>query len=112
MWGSRRSGSVGVYHITSVHTTQVLLAAGSVLLFTIAITSRDYGTMYKAEMRVRTESKVYRDGAQLPIAKEVSELKKPEGVPLRAINAWLPILVLIVGTIYNTFFCKASPLPR
>ncbi len=70
-----------------------------VLLFTIAITSRDYGTMYKAEMRARTEGKVYRDGAQLPIAKEVSELKKPEGVPLRAINAWLPILVLIAGTI-------------
>ncbi|NOZ92525.1 Na+/H+ antiporter NhaC family protein [bacterium 3DAC] len=71
-----------------------------VLLFTIAITSRDYATMYKAEMRARKEGKVYRDGAQLPISKEISELSKPEGVPLRSINAWLPILVLIVGTIW------------
>ncbi len=71
-----------------------------VLLFTIAITSRDYATMYKAELRARKEGKVYRDGAQLPISKEISELSKPEGVPLRAINAWLPILVLIIGTIW------------
>lgn len=71
-----------------------------VLLFTLAITSRDYGSMYKAEIRARKEGKVYRDGAQLPISKEISELSKPEGVPLRAINAWLPILVLIVGTIW------------
>ncbi len=71
-----------------------------VLLFTLAITSRDYATMYKAEIRARKEGKVYRDGAQLPISKEISELSKPEGVPLRPINAWLPILVLIIGTIW------------
>ena len=71
-----------------------------VLLFTLAITSRDYATMYKAEMRARKEGKVYRDGAQLPISKEISELSKPEGVPLKAYNAWIPILVLIVGTIW------------
>ena len=71
-----------------------------VLLFTLAITSRDYGPMYKAEMRARKEGKVYRDGAQLPVSKEISELSKPEGVPLKAYNAWIPILVLILGTIW------------
>jgi len=70
-----------------------------VLLFTIALTSRDYGPMYLAELRARKTGKVYRDGAQIMISKEISELKKPEGVALRQINAWLPIIVLIVGTI-------------
>ncbi|WP_449186673.1 Na+/H+ antiporter NhaC family protein [Zhurongbacter thermophilus] len=72
-----------------------------VLLFAIALMSRDFGAMYKAEVRARKTGKVYRDGAQIMISKEISELKKPEGVKLRAINAWLPILVLIIGTIVS-----------
>jgi Na+/H+ antiporter NhaC len=60
----------------------------------VAATGRDFGPMYKAEIRARK-------GQVKPVSKEVlpalegDDLKPKDNIPLRAFNGFLPIIVLI-----------------
>ncbi|MGB3633452.1 MAG: Na+/H+ antiporter NhaC family protein [Rubrobacteraceae bacterium] len=66
-----------------------------VFVFAVAITGRDFGPMYTAEVRSRTEGKVLRDGADVDSAASGDELEPDAETPERAFNAVIPIVVLI-----------------
>jgi Na+/H+ antiporter NhaC len=74
-----------------------------VMVLTIAITMKDYGPMYNAEIRARKTGKVLRDGAVPLSAQDVAEFKTKEGVPLRSINFILPVVLLIVATFVGLY---------
>jgi len=79
-----------------------ILAILFVLL--VASTGRDLGPMYTAELRAR-------GGQVKPVSKEAlpslegEELSAKENIPLRAVNAFVPIIALIIGlavSLYTT----------
>jgi len=69
-----------------------ILAVVFVLL--VAVTGRDIGPMYKAEVRAR-QGNVRPERAEVLPAMEADTLEAKPDVPMRALNAFLPILVLI-----------------
>jgi len=69
-------------------------------VFLIAVTDREFGPMYDAEQRARTTGQVLGDEAQVDAAAaESDELAPKEGIPYRAWNAILPVLVLVGGVL-------------
>jgi Na+/H+ antiporter NhaC len=83
-----------------------------VLGFAIAITGRDFGPMLKAERRARSTGKLMDDGA-VPLADYgAAQLAPPEGAPMRAMNAFLPILTIIVVTLVGLYLTGSSGLDR
>lgn len=78
-----------------------LLMLGFVLM--ISFTGRDYGPMLSAERRARREGKLVADGSTPLASKELTEMEIPEGVPLRAMNAIIPVLTVIVMVIAGLY---------
>ena len=68
-------------------------------VFLIALSGKDFGPMLKAEVRARTTGEVMRLGAQVDEAATGAETMPKEGIPYRAINAVIPVLVLIFGVL-------------
>jgi len=64
-----------------------------VMVGLIAYTGRDFGPMLKAEYRARTTNELWAKGSR-PLS-GTSELKVAKNAPQRAINLWLPMIVLI-----------------
>ena len=62
----------------------------------VAITGRDMGPMYKAEVRARLGGVRPERIEELP-AMEADKLEAKPGVPMRAFNAFLPIIALVVA---------------
>lgn len=73
-----------------------------ILVLAIALSGRDYGPMLKAEYRARTTGKVFADGAT-PLSGG-SELKVLEGVPQKTMNMVVPIVVLVVVSIFGMWW--------
>ena len=71
-----------------------ILAIGFVLM--VAATGLDFGPMYKAELRAR-KGQVKPSSAEALPALEGEELIPKENIPLRAFNAFVPIIVMIVA---------------
>ncbi len=75
-------------------------------VFVVAYSQRDFGPMYDAERRARATGNVLAGDAQVDeAAAEDESLSPPPGTPTRAVNAILPILVLIgtvIGGLYAT----------
>lgn len=75
-------------------------------VFAVAWMQRDFGPMYRAELRARTTGQVLGPDARIDeVAAEGRELHPPEDKPHRARNALIPILVLFVsvlGGLYAT----------
>jgi Na+/H+ antiporter NhaC len=67
-----------------------------VFVFAVATTGRDIGPMYKAEVRARGGAVRPERGEELP-AMDADKLEPKPNVPMRPINAFLPIVVLIVS---------------
>ena len=70
----------------------------------VSATGRDFGPMYAAEVRARKGQVSSANAAEMP-AMHGDNLDAKPGVPLRAINAFLPLLVLIaslLGGLYMT----------
>jgi Na+/H+ antiporter NhaC len=65
-----------------------------VFVFAIAVMDRDLGPMYKAERRAREGQVMSWATGALP-AMHGESLEPKDGIPLRAINAFVPIFVLI-----------------
>ncbi len=64
----------------------------------IGLTGRDFGPMLRAERRSRSSGKLIRDGS-VPLSNLEAEMTAPpDGVPLRWVNAVLPIAVVILAT--------------
>jgi Na+/H+ antiporter NhaC len=73
-------------------------------VFVVALTRKDFGPMYRAELRARTTGQVLAADAQVDEAvADGKELMPIEGKPHRMINAVLPILVLIVGVLAGLY---------
>ncbi|MDZ7337736.1 MAG: sodium:solute symporter [candidate division KSB1 bacterium] len=65
------------------------------LVLLVVLLGRDIGPMRAAERRVREEGKVLRDGAEPLVSADVTAVSAKPGVPARAVNAILPIGVMV-----------------
>jgi len=75
-----------------------------IFVLAIAVTGRDFGPMYKAEVRARKGQVSSVSTADMP-SLQGDQLEPKPNIPLRAINAFVPLLVLIgslVGGLYIT----------
>lgn len=79
------------------------------MVLAIVLLQRDYGPMYHAEVRARTTGKLLRDNAKPLASPELTKFYVPEGKPIRAINAWLPILTMIVVTLVGLWYNGGGP---
>lgn len=69
-------------------------------VFAVAYTRRDFGPMLQAEIRTRTTGKVLGPDAVVDEAALSSKEMTPnEGKPQRAVNAIIPVLVLVFGVL-------------
>ena len=64
-------------------------------------TKKDFGPMYKAEVRARTTGKVSGRASRKQGDTDMEELSPVEGAPLRWYNAVIPVLVVIFMTIFG-----------
>ncbi len=71
-----------------------------ILIFTV----RDFGPMYKAERRARLKGEVIRKGSTPMVSKELEEIGKPAGRSFSIIDSFLPILTVIVVTIFGLWY--------
>ncbi|MDH3747914.1 MAG: Na+/H+ antiporter NhaC family protein [Gammaproteobacteria bacterium] len=62
----------------------------------VSVTGKDFGPMYKAEVRARSGQVKPEVGDALP-ALEGDDLEAKDNIPLRAVNAFVPIIALIIG---------------
>jgi Na+/H+ antiporter NhaC len=102
-WGAYVAGLLLAQDVSNVNA----LLAGSLafnfyailailLAVTVVVTGWDIGPMKEAERRVTEEGKLLRDGAEPMVSTDVTMTKPREGMPLRAVNMVLPILVMVV----------------
>jgi Na+/H+ antiporter NhaC len=70
-------------------------------VFVLASSGRDYGPMLVAETRARTTGAVLGPGAHIDKAagEDAEELKIKEDKPVRAVNALVPLVVLVFGVL-------------
>ena len=67
-----------------------------IFVLVVASSGRDIGPMYKAELRAR-RGRVLSDTDDETPAMQGDELEVKPNIPLRAVNAFVPIFVLIIG---------------
>jgi len=66
-----------------------------VMVFYIILSKKDYGPMRKAENRAITEGKVLADNAKPMMSSEITFMESKKGIPPRAVNMLVPILVMV-----------------
>lgn len=81
-----------------------------VLGVTIAATCRDFGPMLKAELRASHSGKLLADGDTALADYASAALEPPEGIPYRALNAFLPIATVVVVTVAGLYTSGSSAL--
>lgn len=75
-----------------------------VLIFTVVLTGRDIGPMHAAESRARSTGKVAPDAVATALIQDDMEQVRPkDNVPHRAVNAVVPIVVLVFSVIGGLF---------
>ena len=74
-----------------------------IFVLNVAWSGRDMGPMYKAEMRARGGQVKSVTTDEMPSLND-DKLEAKEGVPMRAINAFLPLLVLIGSLLVGLYF--------
>ena len=72
-------------------------------VFLVVYTGKDFGPMYKAEMRARHSGEVISSSATMSTDKSGEDFYHKDGIPCRAINAVLPILTMITTVIVGLF---------
>lgn len=75
----------------------------------LVLKNRDFGPMYHAEVRTRTTGRVSlglgKKSAEADVLEdELDEFEPKAGTPQKAINAIIPILVIILGTVVGLFY--------
>jgi Na+/H+ antiporter NhaC len=78
-----------------------LLAVGFV--FMVCATGRDFGPMAKAEQNARLNGVESPDHLDSSVAEDCEPIVAIEGRPLRAINAILPIMMLVMGVMGSLY---------
>jgi Na+/H+ antiporter NhaC len=69
----------------------------------VVILKRDFGPMYHAEVRALKEGLILREGATPLTSSSFDGLDAKEGVPLRWINAAIPVFTVIIATLVGLF---------
>ncbi len=72
-------------------------------VFLVVYTGKDFGPMYKAEMRARHDGQVMNPTATLSTDKSGEEFYHKDGVPCRAVNAVLPIATMVATVIIGLY---------
>ncbi len=102
-WGAYITGLLLAQDVANANT--LLFAALSfnfyailaiALALFVVITGWNIGPMREAERRVSEEGKLLRDGAEPLVSEEVSTTRAEAGVPKRAVNMVMPIIVMVV----------------
>jgi Na+/H+ antiporter NhaC len=86
-----------------------ILAISMVLL--IALTGRDFGPMYGAEVRAMSGGGLYRPGAMLAGGTEGGLQEPPEGTRNRWYNLVVPVLTVIVVALAGLYYTGAQDIP-
>jgi Na+/H+ antiporter NhaC len=73
-----------------------------VFVLAVAVTGRDFGPMYKAELRARRGIVESERETELP-ASDGDTLEAKPDVPMRPVNAFLPIIVLIISLLVSMY---------
>jgi Na+/H+ antiporter NhaC len=73
-----------------------------VFVLMISSSGRDFGPMYKAEQRARNGSVKPETAEALP-AIQGDELEPKDRIPLRAVNAFIPIITLVAALLISLF---------
>ncbi len=74
-------------------------------VFVVANSNRDFGPMYRAEQRARTTGDVLSKNAHVDeAAGEGDELDAKDGIPQRAFNAVIPIVVLVGAVLAGLYW--------
>jgi len=69
------------------------------MVFLVVVTGKDFGPMYRAEVRARATGQVSRNQQPDSASSGMKEFDHKDGIPCRAINAVVPILCLIAGVV-------------
>lgn len=69
----------------------------------VVILKRDFGPMYHAEVRALKEGLILREGATPLTSSSFSGLDAKEGIPLRWVNAAVPVFSVIIATLVGLF---------
>ncbi|MGB5490210.1 MAG: Na+/H+ antiporter NhaC family protein [Woeseiaceae bacterium] len=72
-------------------------------VFLVIYTGKDFGPMYKAEIRARHTGEVKRPTTAASTDKSGDEFYHKDAIPCRAINAVLPILTMVLTVIIGLF---------
>lgn len=72
-------------------------------VFLVIYLGRDFGPMYDAEVRARTTGKVYADGANPLVSKELENMEIPKS-SLQWYHAFLPILTVLIVTLVGLWY--------
>ncbi len=70
-----------------------------IFILIIIYTGKDYGGMYKAEYRARTTGRVFDTEGEALSDDDMEELEPVEGAPHRWLNGFLPIAMIVFGTL-------------
>lgn len=79
-------------------------------VFLVCASGRDFGPMYKAERRARTATHAPEEGPESGAASDAAPIHPVQGAPCRAINALLPVAVLIFGVVIGLYVTGKSNL--
>ena len=83
-------------------------------VFIIILSQKDFGPMYEAEKRARLTGKLVADGAKPMISDEITSMEIRKDIKLKASNAVVPILTLViiafVGLWYNGYTYLEEPV--
>jgi Na+/H+ antiporter NhaC len=69
------------------------------LVFLVVVRGKDFGPMYRAEIRARLTGHTSNASAEGEGPSEIDEIGHKDGIPCRAVNGVVPILSLVVGVI-------------
>lgn len=85
-----------------------LLALFFVLL--VIVMRRDFGPMHRAELRARSGGGVHAPGAALMTDTTSGAMDPPEGAPLRALNAVIPVVVVVLTVVLGLYLSGSAAL--
>ncbi len=77
-------------------------------VFLVCGSGRDFGPMYRAERHARTATEAPQDGPESGAASDAAPIQPVPEIPCRAINALLPVGVLIFGVVIGLYVTGKS----
>ena len=72
-------------------------------VFLVVYTGKDFGPMYKAEIRARSSGEVVNSKGAGTTDKSSDDFYHKEGIPCRAVNAVLPIVTMILTVVFGLY---------